>query len=531
VLANDIGDRTTASWVAFTEDGERLVGDGAKNQAAMNPERTLNNIKRIIGRTFAECKDEIKRFPFTVTEGAGGKPMIEVEVQGEVRKMTPEQISAMVLTKMKETAETALGCPVTKAVVTVPAYFNDAQRRLTKDAGSLAGLEVLRIINEPTAAALAYGLDKEKEEGADADAAKTILVFDLGGGTFDVSLLNIDGGMFNVLATAGDTHLGGEDFDSSLADWVAKEVQRKQKIDPFTGNGRNMRRLRAACENCKRTLSSAQTAKVEFTCGDDEINVSVSRAKFEQLNEAIFQRCIDAVKRCMLDAKREKTEVDEIVLVGGSTRVPRVQAILSEYFDGKQLNKSVHPDEAVAYGAAVQGAILSGVRDASTSSLLLVDVIPLSLGVECEGREFSRVVNRNTAIPCRKTKEFTTVEDFQTEVDMRVFEGERNITDGNNLLGEFKIAGIQRAKRGEAQVVVTFEVNANGLLTCMAEDKTTGAKAQVEIDNKHGQLSPEEMERMMKEAEKYRAQDESRAKQAEERREKEYYQSQSLDGN
>ena len=516
VLTNSEGERTTPSWVSFDAEGNRLVGDPAMRAAAGNPKNTLFNIKRIIGRQFSECDDEIKRFPFTVVEGAGGKPLIQVETTpGEVKSLAPEQISAMVLEKMKATAEAALGCAITKAVVTVPAYFNDAQRRLTKDAGTIAGLDVLRIINEPTAAALAYGLDKHKSAGPGADGkapSQTILVFDLGGGTFDVSLLKIEEGVFEVLATSGDTHLGGEDFDSILSDWVVAEERRKRGTDIFGDSAKALRRLRTACERAKRQLSSSLSATIELSVGEVELAIELTRARFDKLLETTFQRCMESVKRCLADAKLPKEAVDEIVLVGGSTRVPRVQQILSEFFGGKALNKSVHPDEAVAYGAAVQGAILAGVRDAATSSLLLVDVIPLSLGVECEGRQFAKVVPRNTAVPCKKSSEFTTVEDWQTEIDVRIFEGERGHTDGNHLLGEFQITGVQRARRGEAKVLVTFEVNTNGLLNVTARDKVTGASANVEIAHDKGRLSGSEIEAMVKEAEKMRAQDEARAR-------------------
>ena len=520
VLQNAEGERTTPSWVSFDSEGNRLVGDPAMRQAAMNPKNTLFNIKRIIGRQFEECGEEIKRFPFTVLDGPGGKPLIQVEATpGEIRQFAPEQISAMVLEKMKTTAEAALNCPITKAVVTVPAYFNDAQRRLTKDAGTIAGLDVLRIINEPTAAALAYGLDKKGVHGASAAPAKaqTILVFDLGGGTFDVSLLKIDGGVFEVLSTSGDTHLGGEDFDSVLTDWVIGEERRKRGEDLFEGNDKAVRRLRTACERAKRQLSSSLSASIELSIGEHELSVELTRARFDKLLETTFQRCMESVKRCLTDAKLAKEAVDEIVLVGGSTRVPRVQAILSEFFGGKALNKSVHPDEAVAYGAAVQGAILAGVRDAATSGVLLVDVIPLSLGVECEGRQFAKVVPRNTAVPCKKSSEFTTVEDWQKEIDVRIFEGERGHTDGNHLLGEFQITGVERARRGEAKVLVTFEVNTNGLLNVTARDKVTGAQAQVEIEHDKGRLSSNEIEAMVQEASRMRAQDEARARAFQER--------------
>mmetsp|Transcript_34779 Transcript_34779/g.48215 ORF Transcript_34779/g.48215 Transcript_34779/m.48215 type:complete len:739 (+) Transcript_34779:98-2314(+) len=516
VLANSEGDRTTASWVAFTDD-QRIIGDSAKRQAAMNTKRTLFNIKRIIGRPYSDCYDEIKRMPFDVSKGAEGKPVINIDVPGKGNtKYFPEQISAMVLEKMKATAEMALGCKVEKAVVTVPAYFNDAQRRLTKDAGAIAGLDVVRIINEPTAAALAYGLDKRigQEGGA---GAQTVLVFDLGGGTFDVSLLKLDAGLFEVLATAGDTHLGGEDFDSMVADWVTTELKRKSgaKEDKYADNAKAQRKIRAACEMAKRQLSFSSTARIQCTIGDDEIDLELTRAKFEKLCESLCQKCLESVKSVLKDAAVAKDVVDEIILVGGSTRVPRVQAILQEFFGGKALCKSVHPDEAVALGAAVQGAILAGVRDPSTQSLLLVDVIPLSLGVECEGKHFAKVVPRNTSIPCKKSSEFTTVADWQTEIDIRVFEGERSHTDGNNLLGEFNITGVQRARRGEPKVIVTFEVNANGLLTVNACDKVTGSKADVEIAHDRGRLSTEEIERMCEEAEKFRMEDEARTAAAE----------------
>jgi len=444
-----------------------------------------------------------------------------VEVPGangstQEKKFFPEQISAMVLEKMKQTAEMALDCKVSKAVVTVPAYFNDAQRRLTKDAGAIAGLDVVRVINEPTAAALAYGLDKRigQEGGA---GSQTVLVFDLGGGTFDVSLPRLEAGMFEVLATAGDTHLGGEDFDNEITKWVVGELKRKKGSDPYTDSPKAMRKIRAACENAKRQLSFSSTATINATIGDDEINMELTRAKFEKLCESLCQKCLESVKSVLNDSKVAKDGVDEVVLVGGSTRIPRVQTILMDFFGGKALCKSVHPDEAVALGAAVQGAILNGVRDAATQSLLLVDVIPLSLGVECEGKHFAKVMPRNTPIPGKKTSEFTTVSDWQTEIDIRVFEGERSHTDGNNLLGEFSINGVERARRGEAKVDVTFEVNANGLLQVSARDKTTGAHANVEIAHDRGRLSPEEIEKMCAEAERFRMEDEARTAAAEAR--------------
>ena len=438
--------------------------------------------------------------------------MVECEAWKQGRQYLPEQISAMVLEQLKKDAEDFLGEEVSRAVITVPAHFNDAQRQATKDAGRIAGLEVLRIINEPTAAALAYGVDKGEDQ--------TILVYDLGGGTFDISVLeisdgvfevlatDIDDGVFTVLATAGDTHLGGEDFDTKLAEDVAAQHLKKTGSDIFTGDDKAQRKLRTACERAKRMLSSSTGATIEAFIGDAEINMPYTRARFEKVCEPLFLRCLESVKRCLDDAKLKKTDVDEIVLVGGSTRVPRVQTLLSEYFDGKTLNKSVHPDEAVAYGAAVQGAILSGVRDSATANLLLVDVIPLSLGIEVEGKTFAKVVPRNTAVPCKKKQEFTTVYDYQDEIDVRIFEGERSNTDGNHLLGEFQITGIERAKKGEPKIDVQFEVNTNGLLTVTARDRETGANAEVKLQHDRSRLSPEEIDRMCAEAEAMRAEDE-----------------------
>eukprot|EP00668_Euglena_longa_P041058 GGOE01054028.1.p1 GENE.GGOE01054028.1~~GGOE01054028.1.p1 ORF type:complete len:709 (+),score=272.03 GGOE01054028.1:34-2160(+) len=507
VLPNAVGERTTPSYVAFTEEGERLIGQPAKAQAARNPSRTLYNIKRIIGQGFHEVVDEVKRFPFTVKDN-DGKSVIHLDVAGEQRTFAPEEISAMVLEQMKRTAEANLGFEVKRAVITVPAYFNDAQRRSTQTAASIAGLKVERIINEPTAAALAYGLDKQTEG--------LVLVFDLGGGTFDVSLLQIEGGMFKVLSTAGDTHLGGEDFDAAMQDHLIGVFKKQNKGKDLIGdNPRACRQLRNACERAKRMLSSAVSADVEITVNGEEYSASISRATFEKLNGPLFERCLASVKRVLEDAKVSRDQVDQVVLVGGSTRIPRVQELLQEYFNGKQLCKSVNPDEAVAYGAAVQGAVLSGVRDHAMNALILVDVCPLTLGIETEGRVFAKVVPRNTSVPCSRTREFTTVEDFQTSVDVRVFEGERSITDGNHLLGEFVISGIERAKRGVPKIDVTFEINVSGLLTVTARDQTTGANAKIAIQNDRGRHSQEEVERMIAEAGRMRLQDEQRVREAE----------------
>ena len=472
----------------------------------MNPKNTVFDAKRLIGRKYSEpaVQADIKDWSFTVEAGDADKPMICVEFHGEAKKFSAEEISSMVLVKMKEIAGAYLGKDVKNAVVTVPAYFNDSQRQATKDAAVIAGLNCLRIINEPTAAAIAYGLDKRNDSNG---AEKNVLIFDLGGGTFDVSLLTIEEGIFEVKATAGGTHLGGEDFDARLLQHFIAEFKRKNKKD-ITGNAKALRRLRTACERAKRMLSSSTGATIEAFIGDHEINMPYTRARFEKVCEPLFLRCLESVKRVLDDAKMKKTEIDEIVLVGGSTRVPRVQTLLSEYFDGKTLNKSVHPDEAVAYGAAVQGAILSGVRDSATANLLLVDVIPLSLGIEVEGKSFAKVVPRNTPVPCKKKQEFTTVYDYQDEIDVRIFEGERSNTDGNHLLGEFQITGIERAKKGEPKIDVQFEVNTNGLLTVTARDRETGANAEVKLQHDRGRLTPEEIARMCAEAEAMRAEDE-----------------------
>jgi L1 cell adhesion molecule like protein len=410
---------------------------------------------------------------------------------------------------MKNTAEANLGHEVKRAVITVPAYFNDAQRRATQTAAAIAGLKVERIINEPTAAALAYGLDKQSEGN--------VLVFDLGGGTFDVSLLQIEGGVFKVLSTAGDTHLGGEDFDAAMQDHMVGVLKKQNGgKDIISDNSRALRQLRNACERAKRMLSSTVSADVEVSVGGEDLSASISRATFEKLNAPLFEKCLNSVKRVLDDAKVNKDAIDQIVLVGGSTRIPKVQELLQEFFNGKPLCKSVNPDEAVAYGAAVQGAVLSGIRDETMNSLILVDVNPLTLGIETEGRVFAKVVPRNTSVPCNRTREFTTVEDYQPSVDVKVYEGERSITDGNHLLGEFVISGIERAKKGVPKIDVTFQINVSGLLTVTACDQATGAKANITIENDIGRHSQEEVDRMIAEAERLREEDASRVKEVEE---------------
>jgi len=518
IIANESGDRTTPSWVAFRpETGERLVGVAASNQAASNTSNTLFDVKRILGQRFSDpgVEADIRRFPFKVTPNAEDRPMIEVEYAGAKHSLLPEQVSSMVLTKMKQIAEQYLGHPVKRAVITVPAYFNDSQRQATKMAGALANLDVVRIINEPTAAALSYGLEK-KQDGVN------VLIFDLGGGTFDVTLLNLSGGIFQVLATAGDTHLGGEDFDHAVLEFFCKEAE-KLKLPNPTGNPRAMRRLKTAIERAKRQLSDSVQAdiQVESLMDGVDFNYTLTRAKFESINKRLFARCTETVQRVMKDAALKISDVEDVVLVGGSTRIPAVQAALQEFFGGKELCKTLNPDEAVAYGAAMQGAILSGSQHESHKSMLLMDVTPLSLGIETVGRVMSTIIKRNTQIPCRKTQIYTTEENYQTAVDISVYEGERKTTEGNNLLGEFQINGIERAKRGEPQIEVTFDLDSNGILNVSAKDLKTNATANIEIKNR-GQPSQAEVEAMMAQAKAFEKQDDERLKRIECRNELEH---------
>jgi len=499
ILANDQGNRVTPSYVAFT-DSERLVGDAAKTQAALNPSNTIYDAKRLIGRRFSDkhVQKDMKLWPFKLSEDSNGKPLIHVTANGKAKTLTPQEVSAMILGRMRDTAQAALGKDVVNMVVTVPAYFNDAQRQATKDAGAIAGLNVLRILNEPTAAAIAFGLDRKSN-------AETVLVFDLGGGTFDVSLLSIDSGVFEVLATAGDTHLGGEDLDNRLIQHLLSLLKKKHPGKDPTKNPSAIQKLRREAERAKRALSTSPEVRVEIEALMPGLDVSetVTRAKFEELCADLFRQTIVPVEKVLDDAGVAKDEVSEVVLVGGSTRIPKVRQILKRFFDGKEPNYSINPDEAVAYGAAVQAGVLSGEKDKKIQDLLLLDVTPLTLGIETTGGVMAPIIPRNTVVPTSKTKRYTTSEDNQVAVTNKVYEGERSLSKDNRLLGTFELSGFPPMPKGQAQIDVTFDLDANGILSVSAVESTSGSTARITIQNSD-RLSPEEVARMVSEAEAFK---------------------------